>query len=140
MLLTVTLALMPTLQGTFPVDSMLRLPLRVHLLRSRESPALTTTITDSAVKMYLATANNIWQQAGIRWELDSIIREDALDGSLFERVIRRDTVVQLSEFMPRTWLLEPGWNLFLIQDFGQIAGGVFRPEIKGVILAQRIRF
>ena len=137
MFLTAALTLLPLLQGTLPTDSIIRLPLRVHLLRSQKSPALTTTVTDSAVRMYLTIANDIWQQAGIQWQLDSIMHEDAPNGAVFERVIKRDTLVPLSEFMPRAQLLEPGWNLFLIQDFGQVGGGAFRPEVKGVILAQR---
>jgi hypothetical protein len=124
-------------QDSTPSDSILTLPLRVHLLRSSDSPALSTTIADSQVQQYLAVANGIWEQAGITWQLESIVREEALNGGLFERVIRRQAQEHLHSFMPRTNLLEAGWNLFLIQDFGQVGGGVFFPEIRGVILAQR---
>jgi hypothetical protein len=43
----------------------------------------------------------------------------------------------LISFVPRKELLSPGWNVFLIRDFGRIAGGMFRPEIQGVVLADR---
>jgi hypothetical protein len=125
------------LQGPLPPDSVLQLSLRIHLLRSSESPALTTTLADSDVHTYVATANSIWQQAGIRWNLESIVREDAPNGALFERMIAGNAPRQLSSFVPRGQLLTPGWNLFLIQDFGRIGGGVFLPEVQGVLLAQR---
>jgi hypothetical protein len=125
------------LQGPFPSDSVLRLSLRVHLLRSAESPALTTTLADSDVHTYLATANAIWQQAGIRWELESVVHEDAPNGALFERLIAGQAPGHVFSFLPRGQLLTPGWNLFLIQDFGRIGGGMFLPEVEGVLLAQR---
>jgi hypothetical protein len=137
MLSLVALVASVTIQGPFPPDSILELSLRVHLLRSSESPGLTTTLADSDVHTYLATANSIWQQAGIHWNLESMVREDALNGALFERMIAGQARGQLPAFVPRDALLTPGWNLFLIQDFGRIGGGVFLPEIQGVLLAQR---
>ncbi len=137
MLNLITLVGSIALQGVLPPDSVLRLSLRVHLLRSPESPGLTTTLADSDVHTYLATANSIWQQAGIHWELESVVREDAPNGALFERLIAGKAPGQLVSFVPRAHLLTSGWNVFLIQDFGRIGGGVFLPEIQGVLLAQR---
>jgi hypothetical protein len=39
--------------------------------------------------------------------------------------------------VPRGRLLSPGWNVYLIRDFGPIAGGMFSPELQGAVLAER---
>jgi len=122
-------------------DSTLHLPVRVHLLRSVESPALTATSDTAAVAQMLALANRIWAQAGIQWHLESVMHEDAPRGvvfdSLLQNAIPRARANPLTGFVPQEALLTPGWNLFLIHDFGQIAGGVFEPAVSGIILAER---
>lgn len=121
-------------------DSTLRVPIRVHLLHSPESPSLTTTLTERDVRDLLNTANRVWQAAGIHWELESVIREESPKGALFDSLITQQLPAsndrQLA-VIPRANLLSPGWNLFLIHDYGQIAGGVFWPEVPGVVLAQK---
>lgn len=54
-------------------DSPLGLPVRVHLLRSSTSAALTTTRTEADLRTLLDVANKVWAPAGIRWELESKI-------------------------------------------------------------------
>jgi hypothetical protein len=134
------IALLLATQGGTPPDSLLRLPLRVHLLHSSESEALSTTRSDSEVRTLLATANSIWRQAGIEWTLESVVREEAPNGALFEQ-LRAGQVLstrdRLLSIAPREEILTNGWNLFLIRDFGRIGGGVFFTELDGVILAER---
>jgi hypothetical protein len=99
-----------------------------------------TTWTEQDVRGLLTVANSIWQQAGIEWHVEQILREDSpaaaqFDSLIAERIPR--TEASLTAFLPRGQLLRPGWNVFLIRDFGRIAGGMFRPEIAGVVLAER---
>jgi hypothetical protein len=54
------------------------LPLRAHLMRSATDPALTTTLTPADVRRIVGKVNVIWAQAGIRFELESIVTTDAL--------------------------------------------------------------
>ncbi len=134
------IALLLSTQAATPSESLLRLPLRVHLLHSSESEALSTTRSDSEVRTLLATANAIWRQASIGWALESVVREDAPNGALFEQLRAAQipsTRDRLLSIAPRGKLLRDGWNLFLIRDFGRIGGGVFFTELDGVILAER---
>ena len=120
-------------------DTTLRLPLRVHLLRSNTSEALSTTRHRASVDTMVAFANRIWQQAGIEWIVESVITEDG-PGELLNQLIAGTVPVtreRLSSLGPKDNLLVPGWNLFLIRDFGNIAGGAFIPELSGAILAER---
>jgi len=121
-------------------DSTIALPVRVHLLHSSASAALSTTRTASEVRTLLTVANQVWATAGIRWELESVVREEALAGAGFDSLLAGQLEVTASRLIapiPRDSILQPGWNVFLIQDFGRIAGGMFNPNIFGVVLAER---
>src|SRR3954465_9049055 len=121
-------------------DNTLRLPIRFHLLTSFTSTALSTTRTEEDARVLLSTANNVWAQAGIEWYIEGVLREEAPNASTFDSLVAGTaprTMANLISFVPREHLLDPGWNVFLIRDFGQIAGGMFRPEIAGVVLAER---
>jgi hypothetical protein len=121
-------------------DSTLRLPVRVHLLRSPSGTAITTTRTDADVRALLALANQIWIQAGIQWELESLVPTETPDGALFDSLVTgqlRATTPRLLAPFQAAARLDPGWNVFLIRDFGRIAGGAFMPELAGVILGER---
>ncbi|HTK52508.1 MAG TPA: hypothetical protein VL308_11500 [Gemmatimonadaceae bacterium] len=125
---------------THAQDSTIALPVRVHLLHSPASAALSTTRTESEVHTLLAVANQVWAVAGIRWELESVVREEALAGAQFDSLLAGQLELNVSRILapiPRDSLLQPGWNVFLIRDFGRIAGGMFNPEISGVVLAER---
>src|SRR6266516_4635222 len=97
-------ALLLSTQAATPSESLLRLPLRVHLLHSSESEALSTTRSDSDVRTLLVTANAIWRQAGIEWALESVEREEAPNGALFEQLRAgqvRSTRERLLSIAPR---------------------------------------
>jgi hypothetical protein len=125
---------------THAQDSTVVLPVRVHVLHSPASTALSTTRTASEVGTLLSVANKVWATAGIRWELESIVREEALAAAEFDSLLAGQLEPDQSRLLapiPRDSILQPGWNVFLIRDFGRIAGGMFNPEISGVVLAER---
>ena len=62
----------------FAPDEWLIAPLRVHLLSSKETPALQTTLTEQDIARIRGKMNKVWAQAGIQLRLESIVREDAL--------------------------------------------------------------
>ena len=120
--------------------SVVRLPLRFHLLSSSINPALTTTRTEQDVRELVRVANWEWKQAGIEWYVERVIREQSVPSAQFDSALAGTIPAyqaDLISFVPRHELLSPGWNVFLIRDFGRIAGGMFRPEIEGVVLAER---
>jgi len=121
-------------------DSLLRLPVRFHLLHSAASTNISTTRTAATVDTLVAFANKIWRQAGIEWVVESVINEDAPNGGILDSMISGTvprTTERFAAFVPRERLLATGWNVFLIRDFGPIAGGMFRPELLGAVLAER---
>ena len=125
---------------THAQDSTIALPVRVHLLHSPASVALSTTRTAAEVRTLLAVANQVWATAGIRWELETVVREEALAGAAFDSLLAGQVELNASRLVapiPSDSMLKPGWNVFLIRDFGRIAGGMFNPNIFGVVLAER---
>ncbi len=138
LILTVTL-FGGCIQHRIAADIPISLPIRFHLLRSKDSDALTTTRTEADVRLLVALANAIWAQAGISWHVESVMTEEGLNGKRFDSLIVGTLPLnneRLIAMVPRNHLLIPGWNVFLIRNFGDIAGGTFRPEIGGVILAE----
>ena len=138
MLSNLTIVALLTLQA--PQDSLLRLPLRFHLLHSSASTNISTTRTAATIDTLVAFANTIWRQAGIQWVVESVIPEEAPTAPVLDSMITGlvpRTAERLIAFVPRERLLTPGWNVFLIRDFGPIAGGMFRPQLEGVVLAER---
>ena len=121
-------------------DSVIRLPLRVHLLETPGVQVVTTTRTPAGIDTMLVVANGVWAQAGIQWYVESVFREDAPNGDILEQMIAGTTPrtrQALVSIAPTGRLLRPGWNLFMIRDFGPIGGGVFYAEISGILLAER---
>lgn len=117
----------------------LRLPVRVHLLYATDAHAITTTYSDEHVRELFAVANHVWKQAEITWVIESIRRTKAPRGIAFDSLVGGSISrgrEPLWAYFPQASLLSAGWNLFLIRDFGQIAGGVFFPDLKGVALAE----
>jgi hypothetical protein len=141
-LITLTAAMIACAAGSHSgdTDRLIVLPIRIHLLTSRTSTALSTTRTGEDARKLVGFANIIWQQAAVQWRVESVIHEESPIGLQFDSLITgkiRRTASNLIDFAPRTHLLSPGWNVFLVGDLGQIAGGMFRPEIEGVVLAER---
>lgn len=62
--------------GPFPL---IHLKVRVHLMQSIANPRLQTTLTEKEARAIFDEVNDIWAQAGIRFELESINSLQALD-------------------------------------------------------------
>ena len=55
----------------------LTVPVRVHLMESKGTPAMHTTLAESDVRRIFGKANMVWSQAGIRFEIESIVHTEA---------------------------------------------------------------
>ena len=121
-----------------PARSVLALRVRVHLLSSEFAP-LNTELTEDEVATVFGRVNAIWQQALIRWEIESILREDALNSDAFAAILRGDRPVSdnvIASVLPRENLLTGDWDAFLILSLGGIAGGIYFPGIPAALSAE----
>jgi hypothetical protein len=126
---------------TSPVHTqVVRLPVRVQLLQSIGDSSISTTYGDDQVRQLLSVANEVWRQAEIEWVLESVKRTPAGRGAAFDSLVRGEIPrgrELLENYFPRDSLLPNGWNVLLIRNFGQIAGGVFFADLGAVVLAER---
>lgn len=58
-------------------QTILEIPLRVHLLSAAEARSIQTTLGTNDVERILKKVNGVWSQAGVRFALESIVREEA---------------------------------------------------------------
>lgn len=112
------------------------LDVQVHLLRSVESDALTTTLAEQGIEQIFGEVNEVWSQAGIEWRVASVLHEEVEIGKGFDAALRRREAA-ISEMVvgaiPRDNLDARGWHVFFIRDLGGGVGGVYLPEIPAVL-------
>ena len=112
----------------------LRLPVRVHLMTSDTVSELQCSFTDDELRAQFAAVNVIWAQAGIVWEIESIVREPVAISEGYRellasaatpdrRVTNRHEV--LRRLLPEKNKLDPGFNVYLVDDLGAVIGGVY---------------
>jgi hypothetical protein len=125
-------------------EPLLVLPIRVHVLESKDHQALNATISDDEIRAIFEKVNPIWSQANIRWTIESIVKEQARNGEDFERLQKigfgNDFPFQrrtMTSIYPRQDLLRPGWDLFFVADLGVMPAGVFHPWTGCVVVAQK---
>jgi hypothetical protein len=123
-------------------SDVLVLPVRVHMLTSSAVPELNSTLSESGIRQVFAEANRVWRQAGIRWEVESVLREAAEGEQAFPAA--RETGQSgrgrfrsiLLEVCPEDQWLAGAWNVCVIREFPVPAGGVFFPERRQVLWSE----
>lgn len=66
-----------TLTNRFSFEEFLLVPVRVHLLSAKDSPAIQTTLTEKDISRIWKKVNGVWSQAGLHYYLESLVREEA---------------------------------------------------------------
>lgn len=127
-------------QSPAPLDlDPIALSLRVHLLESDAFDPLDATLSDGDAAVLLEGVNDIWAEAGIRWDVETILREPAQNATEFARVLRGDAPLTLQTMLsifPKDDLLAGQWNVVIIRDLGELAGGVYLDPAGVVIFAE----
>ena len=138
--------------GQQHTDSLLTLPFRIHLMQS-EIRAVRTTGYGPFMERFLndtttygkqhgrLNVNTIWRQAGIVWKIESIVTTPAHHAEQYDRLVQTRSVLPdsvskvVATVIEDGELLSPGWNIFLLYDFGRHADGVFLREYGAVVYA-----
>ena len=114
------------------------LQVHVHLLQSDFSP-LNTTLTEDDVRTIITGVNDIWQQAGVAWKVESIVTDDALNAAVYESILLGDlpaTGARIASILPPGSSSDSRWDVFYLLDLGGIAGGVYLPPITSVVVSE----
>ncbi|MFQ5705437.1 MAG: hypothetical protein ACE5HT_15645 [Gemmatimonadales bacterium] len=129
--------------GTGPHNAdPIALPVRVHLLSSSKTDPITTslintTITDEEVAVLFQGANEVWRQASITWEIESIVRDSTRNEDKFTSVSRGESPLDLlSSVVPDGRSLPKKWNVFIVRTLGDGVAGAYLPDVRAVILPE----
>jgi hypothetical protein len=120
-------------------DEVLVATVRVHALRSELSDALNSSLSDDEIRDRFAEVNRIWEQANIRFDIESIQRPPAQQEAAFQDLVAsgaKKAGSLLGQLYPTSNLLGDGWNLVLIEDFGAMPPGVYSCNTTVVVAAR----
>jgi hypothetical protein len=102
------------------------IPLRVHLLSSKDHPELHCLLTEEDVRRIVGKANRIWSVAGIHFGVESILREPAAREARFKLVREKSPEVPLGLYQilaPEDSREFAGQHVYYIHKFS--VNGVF---------------
>jgi hypothetical protein len=114
------------------------LPVRVMLLQS-EASAVHSSLGDADVETIFATVNEIWAQAEIRFVVESTVRVQAQNEGAFVEALEgegRAGPGVLQDLYPADAILEDGFNVVFVEDFGAMPPGVYHCGSGVVLIAQ----
>lgn len=112
----------PPKAAAFGFDDWLIVPLRVHLLSSEDTPALHTTLTEADLTRVLSKVNRVWAAAGIRFRIESLVREAALPRDHPDVRNPRNFLSR----MPRASRAARAFDVYFLKQFE--VNGVFTPH------------
>ena len=122
-----------------PPRETLMLPLRIHVLSSSVTP-FDATFTDGEVQSLMARANEVWAQADIRFEVESIVHEGVANEAELMAVAAGSPTppTLINNALPRGQLLSGRWDVFLMHDLSVVAGapGVFFANLPAVVSSE----
>lgn len=121
----------------------LTLDVRVHLLESDRSDALSTTLSEEEVARLFDSVNDVWSQAGIEWRIESVVREEARNTESFDAIVNGQAPPNgqaIGAVMPLGNLTTGSWDVFLIRDLGGLVGGIYFPAIAAVLQPEKDPF
>lgn len=122
-------------RSTLEEHRLIVLDLRIHLLYSADSGAITTTLTEQELSRVLEGVNRVWSQAGIQWRPAEISRSEAREAMLHERFLAGEISRRrgmMEQIVPADRASD-GWDVFFIRNLGGMAAGMYLPTITAVV-------
>lgn len=115
--------------------NVIELPVRVHLLSS-DDPALDSQLDESEVREIFRRVNEVWDAAGIRWVIESIIEEGARAIPSRERERQGpEQVTFVAQAVPRENLTDHMWHVFFVRRMTG-APGIYVGTLPAVIQSE----
>ena len=122
----------------------LTVPIRFHLLSS-EIETLNASFTEVDVHRTVAEAAEFWEQACIRFEVESVItspitreQEQQYREQIAANPMSREFRLIVRDVMPTENHLSPGWNVMIFKRFPAPASGIYLTEIKSVLWSEEL--
>ena len=89
-------------------------PVRVHLVQSAGIPAMHTTLAESDVRRIFGKVNMVWSQAGVRFEIESIVHTEAVVPS--PEAEKKDEFARVKAMIPKASLSGTALNVCYVKE------------------------
>jgi hypothetical protein len=115
-------------------DTFLEIPLRVHVLTSKTYPEADCGLSDDDLRRIIGKVNGVWSVAGVRFEVESIVREEAAESPRYAEIREKSkgrpphTAFRL--LRPEASRAFEGLHVYYVHDF----------DVNGVYLGDRTAF
>lgn len=117
------------------------LKLKVYRYHFESMPELSSKYSNADIDEAIARVNEIWEQAGITWLLDSV-EDVTLADTMFprleanpERSVVKERLINISPAEHKKGV----WNVVLIREFPVPAGGLYLPPSQTLYFAETAR-
>ncbi|MDP7011730.1 MAG: Matrixin [Verrucomicrobiota bacterium] len=107
----------------FDFKDQLVAPVRIHLMKSKGEPNLTTTLSEQDIQRILSKVNHIWAQAGVHFTPESIVHESIDNPDVYRQNLQSRQLRWLLALRPRKSRLQNCFHIYYIKQFG--VNGVF---------------
>ena len=92
----------------------LTMPVRVHLVQSQSMPEMHTTLVESDIRRIFEKVNMIWSQAGIRFEIESIVHTEAV--AVIPELERANEFIRVKSMIPEASLSATALNICYVKE------------------------
>jgi hypothetical protein len=98
-------------------------PVRIHLLKAKDEPNLTTTLSEKDIQRILGKVNRIWAQAGVHFTPESIVHEAADNPDIYRQNRQSRQLRWLLDLRPEKSRSKNCFHIYYVRQFG--VNGVF---------------
>ena len=105
-------------QEALTADEFRLLPLRMHLLRAKQAPALNCKLQETDARRILGKVNGIWRQAGIQFYEESVRAEEAAAQEFFTGLGANRTEAHLRLVRPAASRSDQMVHLYYVAEMG----------------------
>jgi len=126
----------PEMMGVEP----LLVPVQVVLMQSESIGELNSSLSDDEISQRFEVINEIWKQAQIQFEIESIQRVATQNEDRYLEAVQSGNArvgVTIKNTIPPNALSQGAWNFVLIEDLGQNPPGVYSCN-DGVLISARV--
>lgn len=98
---------------TEPKTHIITLPVRIHLMQSGSIPDMHSTLVEADIRRIMGKVNRVWAQAGIQFEIESILPVDAIPMPEENRL--KSEFVRVKSMIPKSELSATGIDICFVK-------------------------
>jgi hypothetical protein len=121
-------------------DQFVIIPIRVHVLTSKDLELANSRITDAEVMKSIPKINAIWNKAGLHFGLESIVREPAAQVDRFKAIValregQFENADPFAYLLPTATRISDGLNVYIFRELP--LNGVYIPAADATLAKEK---